>query len=78
MNTIESEWLDFKNRVISKNAPDIQISEMKLAFYAGANTSFSLMFGPVASASDDAAEMLLRSLQQELLDFLENITKVKP
>src|SRR5262252_9169958 len=40
---IEAGWAAFRHLVIAKDAPDVQVSEMRLAFFAGAEHLFSSM-----------------------------------
>lgn len=35
MKVISERWAEFRERVIDPNAPDVQVSEMRIAFYAG-------------------------------------------
>ena len=43
MNTIQTQWEDFKIKVIPKTASNIQVSEMKKSFYAGACSILAIM-----------------------------------
>lgn len=50
--SIKIEWQQFCDKVISSHAPDVQVREMKLAFYAGVESLFSIYVNEVAKAVD--------------------------
>jgi hypothetical protein len=50
--TIDVEWRNYRNRVIPKSAPEIQILESRRAFYAGA----SAMLAAVVQAACDPGD----------------------
>jgi len=35
MKTVEENWQEFKQKVIPPDAPEIQFTEMRLAYYSG-------------------------------------------
>lgn len=39
---IEEQWMLFRERDIAPNAPNVQLMEMRKAFYAGAGTGLNL------------------------------------
>jgi hypothetical protein len=58
MKTIEERWHDFRRRVIHADAPEIQVTEMRIAFYAG----FQAMLD---------ATITISLLENELLGMVE-------
>lgn len=42
MKTIQQLWTDFQKQVMHPNAPADQVKEMRIAFYAGFITMFSI------------------------------------
>ena len=49
---IESGWVLLKMQVIPENAPQVQLDEMRMAFFAGAQH----LFGSIMSALDEDKE----------------------
>jgi hypothetical protein len=43
--SLEDEWRQFKALDIAPNAPEVQLTEMRKAFYAGAASALGLMTG---------------------------------
>ena len=74
--TVKQEWEDFKQKIIPAGAPEIQVQEMRRAFYAGA----LILLGLVATLSEEAeseesgAEELDK-LDKELKDFFSKVGK---
>jgi hypothetical protein len=71
LNTIAAEWALFERAVVSDSAGDVQRSEMRLAFYAGASAVLALYNRVAATVSDDAAVAILEGLHQEAKAFAE-------
>lgn len=73
-NSVEKMWQDFALKVISPQAPDIQLREMRTAFYAGA-TSIFLAVNELGNPefSEDAAADTLTEYATELTRFAANI-----
>lgn len=69
---IEAGWVGFQFMAIPESAPDIQITEMRKAFFAGAQHLFASMMG-MLEAGEDATDKDLRRMDQinaELTRFL--------
>jgi len=69
--TLQQQFIDFRFNVIPPDAPEIQVTEMRRAFYAGAKAfKYLLEIGP-----DDykALELYVFSLNEELDQFLIDI-----
>jgi hypothetical protein len=71
LNTLAAEWALFERAVVSVAAGDVQRSEMRLAFYAGASAVLALYNRVAATVSDDAAVAILEGLHQEAKAFAE-------
>jgi hypothetical protein len=77
MKLIETEWINFRNAVIAKDAGTTQLTEMRRAFFAGAWAFYSLTI----SALDPDAEVtgkdlaLMRALDAELREFNNRVVK---
>lgn len=70
MNTIQSEWESFRVKVIPKNAPVIQVFEMKKAFYAGAYSTISTMLRiGCDDISDEAGAEIFETIKNECETF---------
>ena len=66
MNTIQSNWEDFRKKVVPQNASNIQIAEMRKAFYAGAYAAISIMVKIGAEdVSEEAGVEILETLKNE-------------
>lgn len=62
-------WNAYLREVIPAAAPDVQRTECRRAFYAGAQAMYSLMVADLPEDGDDA-EAHLRELHEELAAFL--------
>jgi len=75
MRTLQERWESFNSLVINQNAPEIQRTEMRNAFYAGAQ---ALMFGIVDASSEEMTEeagsAIIEGYHQELADFAVELT----
>lgn len=79
MKLIESAWRDYAANVIPLEAPRIQVTESRRAFYAGARSLLGSMVkvlgpGQEPTPSDVA---IMDSIQKELDQFLEDIQSGK-
>lgn len=75
MNTIQSFWEEFKV-ILPKDAPDIQIVEMKKAFYAGAGSILKVQYDiGDKKVSEEAALAILSGLNEEIIVFAEELLK---
>ena len=76
---IESGWKEYRQKVIPRDAPRIQLDESRRAFYAGAHhlwVSMMTMMTPADEASEPTPEdhALAGGIQQEFDDFLEELS----
>jgi len=60
MNTVQEQWGSFSKIAIPKDAPDVQVTEMRRAFYAGVESMLriQLAIGDAEISEDDAMAML--------------------
>jgi hypothetical protein len=65
MNTIREQWEIFNKLVMPKDAPHIQIREMRRSFYAGAEAMLRIQSAMV-DYSDDIAVAMLQGLHDEI------------
>ena len=72
---LEQEWESLIAEVIPKNAPPLQVREMKRAFYMGAVAAISLTTNAADKLSEDDGVVFMRSLRQEMRDFMQQIEK---
>lgn len=75
MNTIAEKWDGYAADVVPKNAPKVQISETRQAFYAGAAAILGIMAGLGENTSEDAGAAILAGLHDEIRMFMKTITE---
>lgn len=70
---IEAGWVSLKMMTIPKNAPQIQIDEMRNAFFAGAQHLFGSMMSMLEEGSEETEADLnrMRKIADELDNFIE-------
>jgi len=69
---IETGWLSFRTMAIEKNAPQIQLDEMRVAFFSGAQHLLGALCSVLDSDSKDMTpkdEQRLNLIAKELLNF---------
>jgi hypothetical protein len=69
---VESGWISFRAAAISTNAPEVQLREMRLAFFAGAQHLLGSIMTVLDSGSEPTAADLKRmeNINNELNQFL--------
>lgn len=65
MNRIENTWLSFRKKVISPQASEAQLTDMRHAFYAGAMTVLSIT-EEATNASEEVGETILGNMYNEV------------
>lgn len=76
MNTIAAEWDSFCARAMPEDAPPIQVTEMRRAFYMGAVCMLRLQLGASdKSVSEDAAVMMLQGWHDECDLFAQQLSE---
>lgn len=70
-NPIQAAWLSYEQMVLPKDAGEVQRSETKQAFFAGASTIFqALMVGLSDGPDESGGDMkMLSTIEQELRNF---------
>jgi len=74
---IEAGWISMKYSVLSLDAPQIQLEEMRMAFFGGAQHLFGSMMG-ILDEKDEPTELDLKrmdNIDQELRRFLVEFKK---
>lgn len=71
VKTIDQEWRNFAEMVIDPTAPDVQRSEMRMAFYGGASVMLAKLVELTESDSISEAEGMraVDALEKECSDF---------
>ena len=70
MNSIQQQWALFQSTVVPGNAPAIQRSEMRLAFYGGAEAVLRILWNTSGKeTSEDAGVAILEGLHEECRRF---------
>lgn len=69
VKTIADRWEDFRARVISPVAPAIQVSEMRMAFYAGFKAMLDAELEIADLDSQTAGVAILHALHEEAITF---------
>ncbi len=78
MNTIQEQWALFSTLVIPANAPAIQKQQMKLAFYAGVESTLRIQFNIGDKAiSEDAGVAILEGIHDECRRFAADMATGK-
>lgn len=71
---IEAQWQQYRERVVHSNAPDVQVSECKLAFYGGASALLgSLKLLAATGVSDEEASKVINDMQDEIVAFAKEV-----
>jgi hypothetical protein len=74
---IEAGWVSMRALMIAKDAPPLQLDEMRMAFFAGAQHLFTSIMS-VMEAGEEPTENDLRrmsSIHAELDTFIEDFKK---
>lgn len=70
---VEAGWVGFRMKVVPANASEVQLREMRLAFFAGAQHLFSsimVMLDPGVEPSEKDLERMSK-IHKELGDFVK-------
>ena len=74
MRTIQEQWDSFEALVLPKDAPAVQVQEMRRAFYGGAQIMlFALMKIGDDDLSEEAGANILEGYNQEMSEFSKRI-----
>ena len=71
MKLLETEWTNYRIAVIPKDAPSVQLSESRRAFYAGAWALYTLLMDSLEPGTDETPPdlSLMASLDREMREF---------
>src|SRR3546814_11622905 len=77
-NLLNNEWDTFREMVLAPDAPDIQLSEMRRAFFGGAAALFKVMMRKLDPGEEptERDEAQMESIDQELRDFVAKVGKI--
>jgi hypothetical protein len=74
--SLNAEWLQFRMLDIAHNAPDVQIREMRKAFYAGAASAMAITSeADGAKISPRDRGLMYRALLDEIDRYLEDFKR---
>lgn len=74
INTIQAEWQKFYTEAIAKDATEDQVSDAKMAFYAGAWSMMGMQHRLVEEGySEEAGVAIMGGVYEELLDYFKEI-----
>ncbi len=68
---LADKWAEFQERVMPDEASDLQVREMRRAFFGGALVMFGLLTD-TAENEEDTAVAQIESIHKEVHDFFEN------
>lgn len=70
---IEAGWMGLRLSVISKEAPQARLDEMRMAFFAGAQHLFGSIMGMLEAGEEPTEADLKRMdlIHKELLEFID-------
>lgn len=71
--TVAEQWKVFKNACLPKEAPAIQVTEMRRAFFAGFTSCFGTMKVDIADMPEDEGIKRLERYEKELISFGESV-----
>lgn len=70
------EWKSYRQQVIPPTASDVQVTESKRAFYAGANSLFRLLQRTV-SVGDEVSSADMRAMESIDREFKEFYLRIE-
>lgn len=74
MRTIQEQWNIYRAEVVPANAPDIQVTECRVAFYAGAHVMLNSAI-ELADLTEEVGGKILSGYHDELLRFVADHVK---
>lgn len=75
MKLLETEWVQYRNAVIPKDAHSTQLMESRRCFYAGAWAFYSIMMNNFEPGIDDTPKdlQLMEKLDYEIREFRNRV-----
>ena len=77
MKLLETEWINYRNGAIHKDASSVQLQESRRAFYAGAWALYCVIMNNL-SPGDEAEPTdtrLMEKLDAEMREFRDRVVK---
>ena len=77
MKLLETEWMTYRNKVLPKNAGEVQITESRRAFFGGAWAIYALMMNALEEGTEatPADVRLMEKLHNEMVEFHNRMVK---
>lgn len=75
MNTVQEQWQIFSALVVPKDAPEVQITEMRRAFYAGVEAMLRIQWAIGGIENEEAAVAMLEGVHDECRRFSVEIAR---
>lgn len=74
---IERGWRSYRDHVLPKNAPPVQMQETRRAFYAGAGLLFENLTNAVGAdeVSEDAGVDIMAGVDDEIRQFFKDVER---
>lgn len=71
--TIEDEWKTFRERVMAPDCHEVQVREMRIAFFGGASSMFNIAALEIGRMEEEAVVEALKKLSEELKNFVTTL-----
>ena len=77
MKLLETEWINYRNAVVPRDAGSTQLTESRRAFYAGAWAFYSLLMHSLEPGLEDTPNdlALMEKLDAEMREFQSRVAK---
>jgi hypothetical protein len=77
MKLLETEFLNYRNALIPRDAGPVQLGESRRAFFAGAWALYALILNNLEPGTDDTPKdlELMEKLDAEMREFKERVVK---
>jgi hypothetical protein len=77
MKLLETEWMNYRNAVIPKEASSTQLTECRRSFYAGSWALYMLIMNRLEGGTEDTPGdlALMAKLDNEMRDFKDRVVK---
>lgn len=74
---IEAGWVMLRSMSVAPDAPQVQIDEMRMAFFAGAQHLFGSIMGILDPGDEEPTESDMRRMDSIALELQEFVTQFK-
>lgn len=77
MRLISKAWEGYRRHVLPSDAPEVQVTECRQAFYAGASVLFQSLLGTLDPGLEptDADMVRMESIDKELREFGQELDR---